>query len=201
MFSAAVTMSHSPLMGFTEPAPAIKARVSQALDDARRFAAGFDPELVVVFGPDHYNGFFYDMMPPFCIGAAAESIGDYDTSAGTLPVDHDAALSFVRAALDAEIDVTVSERMYVDHGFAQPLEILFGGLGQVPVVPVFINCVAQPLGPARRARLLGSVIGSAAARLNRRGLVFRSRGPAPGPPLAAPPGAPPPGAAPPGSST
>ena len=21
------------------------------------------PELIVVFGPDHYNGFFYDMMP------------------------------------------------------------------------------------------------------------------------------------------
>ena len=183
MPSAAVTMSHSPLMGFTEPAPDTSERVGAALQDARRFAAGFDPELVVIFGPDHYNGFFYDMMPPFCIGAAAESIGDYDTGAGALPVDHDAALMLVRAALDAEIDVTFSERMYVDHGFAQPLEILFGGLGEVPVVPVFVNCVAQPLGPARRARRLGSAIGSAAARLNRRVLFVGSGGLSHDPPV------------------
>ena len=54
MSSAAVTISHSPLMGFTEPAPDTKERVGAALEDVRRFAAMFDPELVVIFGPDHY---------------------------------------------------------------------------------------------------------------------------------------------------
>ena len=34
------------------------------------------------FAPDHYNGFFYRLMPPFCIGYAAESIGDYDSQVG-----------------------------------------------------------------------------------------------------------------------
>ncbi len=181
--SALVTMSHSPLMGFIEPAPETRKRVNAALDGARTFIADFDPELVVLFGPDHYNGFFYDMMPSFCIGAAAESIGDYDTTAGPLPVDHDAARLLVRAALNAEIDVTLSERMYVDHGFAQPLEVLFGSLSRVPVVPVFINCVAQPLGPARRARLLGSAIGSAAAMLDRRVMFLGSGGLSHDPPV------------------
>ena len=147
-------------MGFTEPAVETRERVDMALGGARKFVAEFDPELVVLFGPDHYNGFFYDMMPSFCIGASAESIGDYDTPAGPLLVDHDVAWTFVRAALDAEIDVALSERMYVDHGVAQPLEVLLGGIDRTPVVPVFINCVAEPIGPARRARLLGSVIGS-----------------------------------------
>ena len=96
MTSALVTMSHSPLMGFTEPADQARERVEAAFDGARSFIADFAPELAVIFGPDHYNGFFYDMMPPFCIGAAAESIGDYDTPAGPLPVDHDAALALVR---------------------------------------------------------------------------------------------------------
>ena len=150
---ALVTMSHSPLMGFTEPAVDTRMRVDMALGGARKFVAEFDPELVVLFGPDHYNGFFYDMMPSFCIGASAESIGDYDTPAGPLLVDHDVAWTFVRAALDAEIDVALSERMYVDHGVAQPLEVLLGGIDRTPVVPVFINCVAEPIGPARRARL------------------------------------------------
>ena len=32
----------------------------------------FNPDLIVVFGPDHFNGFFYELMPMFCIGAAAQ---------------------------------------------------------------------------------------------------------------------------------
>ena len=176
MPSALVTMSHSPLMGFTKPAGQARERVEAAFDDARAFISDFAPELVVIFGPDHYNGFFYDMMPSFCVGAAAESIGDYDTPAGPLTVDHDAALALIRAVLDAEVDVTLSERMYVDHGFAQPLQVLLGGIDTVPVVPVFINCVAVPLGPARRARLLGHAMGKAAAEFGRRVLFIGSGG-------------------------
>jgi 2,3-dihydroxyphenylpropionate 1,2-dioxygenase len=191
MPSALVTMSHSPLMGFTEPAGQARKRVEAAFGDARAFISDFAPELVVIFGPDHYNGFFYDMMPSFCVGAAAESIGDYDTPAGSLPVDHDAALALTRAGLDAEVDVTLSERMYVDHGFAQPLEVLLGGIEQVPVVPVFINCVAQPLGPASRARLLGHAIGQAASALDRRVLFVGSGGLSHDPPVPILEGAPP----------
>ena len=183
MPSALVTMSHSPLMDFTEPADQARERVEAAFDGARAFIADFAPDLVVIFGPDHYNGFFYDMMPSFCIGAAAESIGDYDTPAGPLPVDHDAALALVRGVLDAEIDVTLSERMYVDHGFAQPLQVLLGGIDRVPVVPVFINCVAVPLGPARRARLLGQAVGRAATALDRRVLFIGSGGLSHDPPV------------------
>jgi 2,3-dihydroxyphenylpropionate 1,2-dioxygenase len=191
MPSALVTMSHSPLMGFTEPAAATRERVNAAFDGARAFIARFSPELVVLFGPDHYNGFFYDMMPPFCIGAAAESIGDYDTASGPLSVDHDAAWHLVRAVLDDGIDVTLSERMYVDHGFAQPLELLLGGIDRVPLVPVFINCVAQPLGPASRARLLGHAIGQAASALDRRVLFIGSGGLSHDPPVPILEGAPP----------
>jgi 2,3-dihydroxyphenylpropionate 1,2-dioxygenase len=178
-------------MGFTEPPVGTRGRVEAALDQARGFIADFLPDLVVIFGPDHYNGFFYDMMPSFCIGAAAESIGDYDTTAGPLLVDHAAALTFLKAALDADIDVTLSERMYVDHGFAQPLEVLLGGIDRTQVVPIFINCVAEPLGPVRRARLLGSAIGSAVATLNRRVLFLGSGGLSHDPPVPRLEGAPP----------
>jgi 2,3-dihydroxyphenylpropionate 1,2-dioxygenase len=183
MPSALVTMSHSPLMDFTEPAAATRDRVDVAFSGARAFIAEFAPELVVMFGPDHYNGFFYDMMPPFCIGAAAESIGDYGTNSGALSVDQDAARALVRAVLADGIDVTFSERMYVDHGFAQPLKVLLGGIDQVPLVPVFINCVAQPLGPVRRSRLLGRAIGQAAAALGRRVLFIASGGLSHDPPV------------------
>ena len=183
MCPALVTMSHSPLMGYTEPAGEARKRVDAAFEAARVFIADFDPHLVVLFGPDHYNGFFYDMMPAFCIGAAAESIGDYDTPAGDVSVDHEAAVVLARAALDAGVDVALSERMYVDHGFAQPLQLLFGGLNHVPAVPVFINCVAEPLGPPRRSRLLGEVLGRAVATTGRRVLFVGSGGLSHDPPV------------------
>jgi 2,3-dihydroxyphenylpropionate 1,2-dioxygenase len=173
------------------PAPDVTAAVGEAFAAARRFVGEFDPELVVLLGPDHYNGFFYDMMPPFCLGTGASSVGDYGTAAGPLPVDRDAALVIVRAVLANGIDLAYSERMQVDHGFAQPLEILFGSVDALPLVPVFINSVAEPLGPVSRARLLGEALGRAAADLGRRVLIVGSGGLSHDPPVPQLDGAPP----------
>lgn len=183
MSLALITTSHSPLMAYTELDEARQTRVDDAFATARSFIADFAPELVVLFAPDHFNGFFYDLLPPFCIGAAAVAIGDYDTLSGPLSVDHDAAYALAEGVLAADVDVSLSERMYVDHGFAQPMQLLFGGIDTVPVVPVFINSVAQPLGPARRARLLGDAVGRTAATLGRRVLVIGSGGLSHDPPV------------------
>lgn len=184
MVMALCAMSHSPLLGLNEPHSEVRARVDVAREQAKAFVTEYAPDLVVVIGPDHYNGFFYDLMPPFCIGTAATSIGDYDSVAGPMPVDHDTALAMAEAVLDADVDVAISERMKVDHGLVQPLEFLFGGLHRSPpVVPIFINSVAVPLGPARRARLLGDAIGRYAAGLDRRVLVLASGGLSHDPPV------------------
>lgn len=174
--TALVCTSHSPLMNFSDPAPGVRARVDVAFEQARRFIDRFEPDLVVLFAPDHYNGVFYDMMPPYCIGTEAISIGDWDTPEGRLSVDEKVAHRLATAALDADIDVALSMRMYVDHGFAQPLQILFGGLDQIPVVPVFINSVAEPLGRATRSRLLGNAIGKSLIESDRRILYLASGG-------------------------
>ncbi|WP_214369693.1 3-carboxyethylcatechol 2,3-dioxygenase [Pseudonocardia sp. H11422] len=191
MTLALCTLSHSPLMGANHPAEDVAAAVEGAFTAARRFIGEFDPELVLLFGPDHYNGFFYDMMPPFCLGTGANSVGDYGTATGRLPVDRDAAYALARGVLAEGIDLAYSERMHVDHGFAQPLEILFGRIDTVPVVPVFINSVAEPLGPVSRPRLLGEALGRAASGLGRRVLVIGSGGLSHDPPVPQFEGAPP----------
>ncbi len=63
-------LSHTPLVGFVDPEQAVLDEVNGVIADARRRIAEFNPELVVLFAPDHYNGFFYDVMPPFCLGSA-----------------------------------------------------------------------------------------------------------------------------------
>lgn len=175
--------SHSPLMEMNPPSEAVSARVSEALHKARSFVENFSPDLVVVFAPDHYNGFFYNVMPPFCIGTAAYSVGDYGMPSGPLPVDGGVATTVRHAVLGAGIDIAVSERMAVDHGFVQPLKLLFGSIDSVPIVPVFINCVALPLGPVRRARLLGEAVMNGLDGLDRRILLLASGGLSHDPPV------------------
>ncbi len=135
-------LSHTPLVGFVDPEQAVLDEVNGVIADARRRIAEFDPELVVLFAPDHYNGFFYDVMPPFCLGVGATAIGDFASAAGDLLVPTELAEACAHAVINSGIDLAVSYNMQVDHGFAQPLEFLLGGLDRVPVLPVFINGVA-----------------------------------------------------------
>lgn len=173
---AVCCLSHSPLLHRADPGAHVRGRVDAALAHARDFATQFDPDLVVIFGPDHYQGFRYDVMPPFCVGTAARSIGDYDTAAGDLPVPQQQADALIEHLFAADLDIAMSEAMIVDHGIAQPLEALFGGIGVKPVIPIFINAVAPPLGPARRARLLGAAVGTFIRQLDCKVLVVGSGG-------------------------
>ncbi len=176
-------MSHSPLLNLPGPSQELLDDIESAIASARDFVTAFDPELVVTFSPDHYNGFFYNVMPPFCIGTAAEGVGDYGTHQGPLDVPADLATDCARAVLDSGVDVAISAAMQVDHGTVQPLQKLFGNATAKPVIPVFINSVATPLGPLSRVRALGAAVGAHLATLGKRVLVVGSGGLSHDPPV------------------
>ncbi len=169
-------LSHTPLIGFNDPAPEVLAEVDAVIESARERIRAFAPELVVLFAPDHYNGFFCDVMPAFCLGVSAHAIGDFGSAAGELPVPEALAENCAAAVMEQGIDLAVSWRMQVDHGFAQPLEFLLGGLDRCPVLPVFINAVAPPLPGFQRTRLLGEAVGRFTRGLNKRVLFLGSGG-------------------------
>ncbi|WP_157269268.1 3-carboxyethylcatechol 2,3-dioxygenase [Azohydromonas aeria] len=170
-------LSHSPLMGLNPVAAPVEAALQGAIAQAREQVQAFRPELVVLVAPDHYNGFFNELMPPFCIGTAARSVGDYLTPPGELHVDPDAALALAKHLMDADFDLAVSRRMQVDHGFAQALQLLWGSLDTPPVLPIFINAVAQPGIPRlRRCRQLGQAIGRFLDTVPKRTLLIGSGG-------------------------
>lgn len=184
MSLAMVCMSHSPLLEFNDPSPEVKAEVDAAFATARAFVEEFQPTLVVAFAPDHYNGFFYDLMPPFCIGYEALGVGDYDTAEGPLVVPTGLAEQLAEWVADRDLDVAISRKMELDHGAIQPLEILFGGIDAVPTIPVFVNGVAKPFVKMSRVRKLGEAIGSFLATLeDERVLVIGSGGLSHDPPV------------------
>jgi 2,3-dihydroxyphenylpropionate 1,2-dioxygenase len=190
MTTAVVGLSHSPLIGKNDPETDVLERVNTAVQAAKAFAQDFAPDLVVLYAPDHYNGFFYKEMPPFCLATTANSVGDFGSQEGPLSVDAEAAKALAAGVLKRGVDLTVSARMTVDHGFAQPLETLFGGIDRVPVVPIFVNGVATPLCPMSRIRALGTAVGQAAAELDRRVLFVASGGLSHDPPVPVLEGAP-----------
>lgn len=178
-----LAMSHSPLLDHATLDQETADELDSAFDTARAFVQEIDPELIVNLAPDHYNGFFYDVMPPFCIGLAATSVGDYGSQAGRLDVPQDLARSVAEAVLDSEIDIAVSMDMEVDHGAVQPMEILYGDIRAKPLVPVFINSVAPPFTPLTRVRRLGEAIGRHLATLDERVLIIASGGLSHDPPV------------------
>ncbi|MBS1129750.1 MAG: Extradiol ring-cleavage dioxygenase, class enzyme, subunit [Proteobacteria bacterium] len=169
-------LSHTPLRGINDPGAAIVAEVDAVLAKAKAEVEAFDPELIVVFAPDHYNGLFYDLMPPFVIATAADSVGDYQTMTGPLSVDKDLALKMAKFILDSDIDIAISHRLQVDHGCTQTLEEMTGSLTRYPVIPIIINSVAPPFGPYRRVRKLGEAVGKFIAKLNKRVLILGTGG-------------------------
>jgi 2,3-dihydroxyphenylpropionate 1,2-dioxygenase len=136
----------------------------------------FAPDQIIEFAPDHFNGFFYDLMPSFCVGVHAASLGDWGGQTGKLPVDERFASELAAAVLGDEVDVAVSYRMHVDHGFVQIWEKMFGRFDAYPIVPIFINCAAPPLPRFRRARLLGEAVGRYALASGKRVLFAASGG-------------------------
>ena len=176
-------MSHSPLLNLPGPSQDLLDDIDTALTPARQFVEDFDPEIVVIFAPDHYNGFFYKLMPPFCIGTEAQGVGDYGTHKGPLDVPEAVAVGCAKAVLSAGVDIAISANMEVDHGTVQPLEKLFGSATARPVIPIFINSVATPLGPLHRCRTLGTAVGSYLATLGKRVLLVGSGGLSHDPPV------------------
>jgi 2,3-dihydroxyphenylpropionate 1,2-dioxygenase len=176
-------MSHSPLLNLPGPSQDLLDDIDSALTRARQFVEDFDPEVVVIFAPDHYNGFFYKLMPPFCIGTEAQGVGDYGTHKGPLDVPEAMAVGCAKAVLSAGVDIAISANMEVDHGTVQPLEKLFGSATARPVIPIFINSVATPLGPLHRCRTLGTAVGSYLATLGKRVLLVGSGGLSHDPPV------------------
>ena len=81
-----ICASHSPLMtaDMEESQQGVQKQFFRELASCSAALHAFNPDLVVVFGPDHFNGFFYELMPAFCIGSAAEGTKDWHLEGGPL---------------------------------------------------------------------------------------------------------------------
>ena len=183
MSIAALCASHTPLKDYLSPGADIEQEVSECFSGIRTWVEDFAPELIVVLGPDHFNGFFYRLMPSFCVGAAAQGVGDWKTSRDPFPIDVETAETCVKHLHQSGIDAALSYQMTTDHGCVQIMDQLFDWPKLPPILPIFINCAAPPLPPLHRTVAFGQALGRFLATLHRRVLVIGSGGLSHDPPI------------------
>lgn len=138
-------------------------RFRDALGGAREALVAAEPDVVVIFGSNHFRGFYLDLVPAFTIGVGeCIASGEAGTPSGPQRVDVPLARHLASALLDESFDIAFSAKLQVDHGISHAIQYLLHGF-DVPIVPVILNVFAPPLPRVARCAELGAAIRRAVA--------------------------------------
>jgi len=158
-------MPHNP------GAPALVLRDGPECETARFYAqmAGeidaVAPDALIIFTDDHFNTFFLDNFPTFAIGIAEATSGPNDQTPMPqyrVAVPGELAAHIHAGVISRGFDVALVQDFEVDHAVMVPLHFLTPDM-RIPVLPIFINCLAPPLPTAQRCFALGEAVRDAVA--------------------------------------
>ena len=129
----------------------------------KRWIAEHRPDVVVLVYNDHASAFSLEIIPTFAIGCA-ESFAPADEGWGPRPVPvveghPELAWHIAQSTILDEFDMTIVNRMDVDHGLTVPLSLMFGqpAAWPVKVIPLAVNVVLYPPPSGRRVRSAGQL--------------------------------------------
>lgn len=160
---------HVPLLEIQSTQKEASAEFWRAYDARVEEFEAFNPDLIIQFGSDHYSNVRLDLMPQFLVGFRAEAIGDCGGLPGKLDVPMELSIELANSLVDDDFDVATSYAMKVDHGFSNCLNFfLRGEIAGKPVIPIFINAMAEPRPKMKRVRLFGEAVGAWAAKQGKR---------------------------------
>jgi protocatechuate 4,5-dioxygenase beta chain len=166
--TAGVACSHVPAMGAAfdlgkQQEPYWKP-VFDDFEWVRRWEREQKPDVVVLVYNDHASAFDMNVIPTFALGAA-ESFKPADEGWGPRPVPDvqghpDLAWHLAQCCILDEFDLTIFNKMEVDHGLTVPLSMMFGKVAAWPcrVIPLAVNVVTYPPPTGNRCWLLGEAL-------------------------------------------
>jgi protocatechuate 4,5-dioxygenase beta chain len=131
---------------------------------SRRWVAANRPDVVVLVFNDHATAFSLDMIPTFAIGCA-ERFEPADEGWGPRKVPTvyghpELAAHIAQSVILDEFDLTIINKMDVDHGLTVPMSLMFGQPEAWPckVIPFAVNVVQYPPPTGHRCWRLGQAI-------------------------------------------
>ncbi|MDC7705520.1 class III extradiol dioxygenase subunit beta [Vogesella indigofera] len=122
------------------------------------------PDVIFLVYNDHATAFSLDLIPTFAIGTGAE-YQPADEGWGPRPVPKvmghpELAAHIAQSVIQDDFDLTIVNKMDVDHGLTVPLSLMFGQPEAWPcaVIPFAVNVVQYPVPSGRRCFQLGQAI-------------------------------------------
>jgi protocatechuate 4,5-dioxygenase beta chain len=138
--------------------------VFQGYDYSRQWLKDNKPDVIFLVFNDHATSFSLDMIPTFAIGCA-DSFTPADEGWGPRPVPrvqgHPVlAAHIAQSVIQQDFDLTIVNKMDVDHGLTVPLSLMCGQpqAWPCPVIPFAVNVVQYPVPSGRRCFELGKAI-------------------------------------------
>jgi protocatechuate 4,5-dioxygenase beta chain len=139
-------------------------RLFSGYDVSRQWLREHRPDVIFLVYNDHANAFSLEIIPTFAIGTAAE-FQPADEGWGRRPVPKvighpELAGHIAQSVIQQDFDLTIVNRMDVDHGLTVPLSLMCGQVPAwpCPVIPFAVNVVQYPVPSGRRCYLLGQAI-------------------------------------------
>lgn len=175
--TAGVATSHVPAIGAAIDLGKTQEPYWQPLfkgyEFSKRWIAEQKPDVVVLVYNDHASAFSLELIPTFAIGCA-ESFMPADEGWGPRPVPvvqghPELAWHIAQSTILDEFDMTIVNKMDVDHGLTVPLSLMFGQPQAWPckVVPLAVNVVQYPPPTGNRCYNLGKAIRKAVESFDR----------------------------------
>jgi protocatechuate 4,5-dioxygenase beta chain len=166
--TAGVACSHVPAIGAAmdlgKTAEPYWVPLFNGFEFSRRWMAQNTPDVVFLIYNDHATAFGPDMIPTFAIGCADE-FKPADEGWGPRPVPmvkgHPELASHIsQCVIQSDFDLTIVNRMDVDHGLTVPLSLMFGQPQAWPckVIPFAVNVVQYPPPSGNRCYQLGRAL-------------------------------------------
>ncbi len=129
------------------------------------------PDVIFLVFNDHATAFSLEMIPTFAIGTAAEyAVADEGWGPRPVPkvIGHPELASHIaQSVIQSDFDLTIVNKMDVDHGLTVPLSLMCGqpdpkhGAWPCPVIPFAVNVVQYPVPSGNRCYQLGKAIRAA----------------------------------------
>jgi protocatechuate 4,5-dioxygenase beta chain len=131
---------------------------------SKRWIAEQKPDVVILVYNDHASAFSLELIPTFAIGCA-DFFAPADEGWGPRPVPvveghPELAWHIAQSTILDEFDMTIVNKMDVDHGLTVPLSLMFGQPVAWPckVIPLAVNVVQYPPPTGNRCYHLGRAI-------------------------------------------
>ena len=166
--SASVYTSHVPAIGAAldlgKTGEPYWQKVFGGYEFSKQWMKAHTPDVIVLVYNDHANAFSLEIIPTFAIGTAAEfAIADEGWGPRPVPrvIGHpELAAHIAQSVIQDDFDLTVVNKMDVDHGLTVPLSLLFGQPEAWPcrIIPFAVNVVQYPPPSGRRCFQLGHAI-------------------------------------------